>query len=239
VRAAVAAVLALAVIAIAVPAARSADECRGLMVCIPVAGPWVVVPTPSAAVPHPASSWVLRCPNGSIVGGVDARLTQRSLDMSFKGRLGSPVNPGVTTTNEVVFAGVQSGRRKAPSAYRPFAGCIPTAGGGRIPTSLRAPSAVKPGQPTVLRVRTVPLEAGSPVAVWHACAPGERLVSWAQAVGLRQRQQPSVAELRAVQSSIVRRGEGMLARARINRSAGDLQARLQVQLVCTQKAGLP
>ena len=40
----------LAVLAAALVAAAPAgatNECRGLMVCIPIAGPWVVVPTAS------------------------------------------------------------------------------------------------------------------------------------------------------------------------------------------------
>ena len=33
-----------------VPASQAADECRGLQVCIPVAGPWVVIPGPGRTV---------------------------------------------------------------------------------------------------------------------------------------------------------------------------------------------
>ena len=84
------------------PSARAADECRGLQVCIPVSGPWVTIPASTAADGAPSRSWYVKCPKGSIVGGVDARLTSRAIDMSFSGRLGSPVNPGVTTTSEVV-----------------------------------------------------------------------------------------------------------------------------------------
>ena len=42
---ALAVVLAAAVVAaLSAGAARAADECKGLRVCLPVAGPWVVVP---------------------------------------------------------------------------------------------------------------------------------------------------------------------------------------------------
>ena len=81
----------------------------------------------------------MKCPQGSIVGGVDARLTHRAVDMSFSGLLGSPVNPGITTTDEVVFTGTYTGGTSRPTGFRPFIGCVPTAGGGRIPTAVRAP----------------------------------------------------------------------------------------------------
>ncbi len=141
---------AAALAVLAAPSARAADECRGLPVCIPVAGPWVAVPQGDADARFPQRSWRMKCPEGSIVGGVDARLTHRAVDMSFSGLLGSPVNPGITTRDEVVFTGTYTGGASRPTGYRPFIGCVPTAGGGRIPT------AVKPGsRRRRLRVRTV------------------------------------------------------------------------------------
>ena len=53
--------------------AQAADECDGLMVCVPVAGPWVVVPT-AASFPRPQVEYQLTCPRGYIVGGTDARV---------------------------------------------------------------------------------------------------------------------------------------------------------------------
>ena len=120
---------AAALAVLAAPSARAADECRGLPVCIPVAGPWVAVPQGDADARFPQRSWRMKCPEGSIVGGVDARLTHRAVDMSFGGLLGSPVNPGITTTEEVVFTGTYTGGASRPTGYRPFIGCIPTAGG--------------------------------------------------------------------------------------------------------------
>ena len=132
---------AAALMVLAAPSARAADECRGLPVCIPVAGPWVVIPPGDADARFPQRSWRMKCPEGSIVGGVDARLTHRTVDMTFSGLLGSPVNPGITTTDEVVFTGTYTGGARRPTGFRPFIGCVPTAGGGRIPT------AVRPGSP--------------------------------------------------------------------------------------------
>ena len=72
--------------------AGGANECDGLMVCVPVAGPWVVVPI-SGGVPRPRVEYQLTCPRGHIVGGLDARLSDRAIDVNFLGTLGSPVNP--------------------------------------------------------------------------------------------------------------------------------------------------
>ena len=214
---------ALAAAVLATTSARAADECRGLMVCIPVSGPWVVMPVGGAQAGYPQRSWHMKCPPGSIVGGVDGRLTDRTIDMSFAGLLGSPVNPGVTTTSEVVFTGVRTGARSRPAAFRPFVGCIPTAGGGRVPT------AVKPGRPTILRVRAASVPGGSTVTLAPSCRPGERLVSWTHAVGLRQRQEPTSAQLRGVRSTLVRGGRAAQAAA-----ARGLRARLQIVAVCAR-----
>jgi hypothetical protein len=218
---------------------RAADECRGLQVCIPVAGPWVVIPARTAANPYPSRAWLLRCPRGSIVGGVDARLTSRELDMSFAGLLGSPVNPGITTTNEVVFTATYTGGAARPAAFRPFIGCIPTAGGGRIPTGLRTPAAVKPGRPTVLRVRTAAVEGASPTTVGQGCSRGERLVSAGHAVALRSSREPTLAQLRGVRSTLVRRGARAVATASLHGAALRMHGRLQLRVVCARGAVQP
>ena len=115
-RAAVVAACALVALTAGVGDARATNECRGLMVCVPVAGPWVVVPTTRHA------EFQLACPRGYIVGGLDAELSDRAIDLSFPGLLGSPVNPGVTTTSSAVFAASLHGRRaprhELPSAHR-------------------------------------------------------------------------------------------------------------------------
>jgi hypothetical protein len=212
----------------------AADECRGLPVCIPVRGPWVVIPAPSPRQPYPASSWRLVCPQG-VVGGLDARLTGRAIDVTFAGLLGSPVGPGVTTEREVVVSGRYTGQARRPSAFKPSIGCIP-AGGGRVPT---ARVAVRPGRPTLVRARTAALVAGRPLAVAHRCLPGERLIASSQAVGLASRLPPSPAQLAAVRSTIRRQGEGVLARARLAPSLAGVRAQLQVLVVCSREGRAP
>ena len=232
----VASAAALAVLA--APSALAADECRGLPVCIPVAGPWVVVPPGDADARFPQRSWRMKCPEGSIVAGVDARLTHRALDMTFSGLLGSPVNPGITTRDEVVFTGTYTGGAWRPTGFRPFVGCVPTAGGGRIPTAVHAPAAVKPGNPTRLRVRSVSF-VNSVAAISHGCSRSERLISSTHAVALRSPKEPSVSQLAGVRSELALRGGRLVASATLSGAARGLRAKLQIQAVCTRGPELP
>ena len=109
-----------AALAVAAPAG-GANECDGLMVCVPVAGPWVVVPA-STSVPRQRVEFQLTCPRGHVVGGLDAQLSLRAIDVGFIGTLGSPVNPGITTSRSAVFLGTYAGRSAArsdlPSVHR-------------------------------------------------------------------------------------------------------------------------
>jgi hypothetical protein len=222
---------AAALAVLAAPSARAADECRGLPVCISIAGPWVVIPPGDADARFPQRSWRMKCPEGSIVGGVDARLTHRAVDMSFSGLLGSPVNPGITTTEEVVFTGTYTGGARRPTGFRPFIGCIPTAGGGRIPT------AVKPTSPTKLRVRTVSFTTSATAT--HSCLRGERLVSSMHAVALRSRREPKTAQLSGVRSGLVSQSGRLSARATMSGAARTLPAKLQIVAVCTRGPDAP
>ena len=81
------------------------------------------------------ATWQLVCPQG-IVGGVDARASEAAVAVEFPGRIGSPVNPGITTTGSLVFKGTYAGRVRKATSYQPFIGCIPGGGGGpRTPTA--------------------------------------------------------------------------------------------------------
>jgi hypothetical protein len=153
--------------------------------------------------------------------------------MSFSGLLGSPVNPGVTTTDEVVFTGTYTGRASRPAAFRPFIGCVPAAGGGRIPTAASAPAAVKPGRPTSLRVRTVSIRS-TVTDLTHSCARGERLVSSGHAVAFPGAREPTRAQLSGVRSTLVTTGSRLAARAVLTGPAHGKPAKLQVIAVCTK-----
>src|SRR5262249_2633768 len=92
----VVAALLLSAFAARVDVASATSECRGFMTCVPVAGPWVVVPV-SARTQRPQVQYQLTCPKGFIVGGVDAELSDRATEVWFLGSPGSPVAPGRST----------------------------------------------------------------------------------------------------------------------------------------------
>ena len=91
------AALVLSVFAARVDVASATNECRGFMSCVPVAGPWVVVPV-SSRTQRPQVQFQLTCPKGFIVGGVDAELSDRAIEIFFLGTPGSPVAPSRTTS---------------------------------------------------------------------------------------------------------------------------------------------
>ena len=111
-----------AAVAVGAAPAGAGGECRSLPVCVPVAGPWVLTGTQEVA-------FQLGCPRKFVIGGLDADISARGIAVDFRGPLGAPVNPGITTSTSVVFLGrlVRAGGQ-TPS-FRPRIGCIP---GGEI-----------------------------------------------------------------------------------------------------------
>ena len=91
-------------------AARAANECRGLQACLPGRrAPGSRSRRRRAAAPRTVV-WEMRCPlRGYIVAGIDARVSDRAIDVSIRGENGAPVSPGVTTGREVVFTAVYTG----------------------------------------------------------------------------------------------------------------------------------
>lgn len=219
----------LAVVALAAPAG-AANECDGLTVCVPVAGPWVVVPV-SRTIPRPRVEFQLSCPRGYVVGGLDARLSDRAIDVSFAGALGSPVNPGITTSGAVVFTASYVGAGASAPSFRPFVGCIPArGGGGRVPTSV---GAVRPGRPTVRRVRTVRVRPGS-TTIAQGCAAHERLVGGAHAVAFYTPDPPGPNLVRSVRTEQLVRGDRVVVRIRGDAELTGVPAVVQIQAVCTR-----
>jgi hypothetical protein len=180
--------LAVVAAALAAPVAHATNECRGLMVCVPVAGPWVLTG------PATQVQYQLACPRRFIVAGLDAELSVRGIDIGFVGALGSPVNPGITTTREAVFLG-RLVRGRAPAAsFRPHIGCVPArGGGGRAPTIHHA---YAPGKPVDRRVLQVP--ATHDRTVTARCPKTERLAGATHAIGFFGARPPTVAAARAV-----------------------------------------
>jgi hypothetical protein len=209
---------AYAVAALAAGSAGAANECEGLDVCISVSGPWVVVPAPARADGVRRVEYQLSCPRGAIAAGLDAVLRDPTLEVTFLGRLGSPIAPGVTTGRSVVFVAMWTG--DGPTAFRPFLGCIPTSGGGRENTAV----APRPPERTV---RTVRLRAGSGRQFLVRCGVGRRLEASSHAVGIRQRAEPSAAMLTAVR--VARRQVNGHVSVRAQRS-GAIPARVRVDV---------
>ena len=218
-----------AALAVAAPAG-GANECDGLMVCVPVAGPWVVVPT-SGGVPRPQVEYQLTCPRRFVVGGLDAELSHRVIDVSFLGTLGSPVNPGITTSRSAVFVASYVGGSARSPTFRPHIGCMPAAGGGvRIPTAV---TAFPPGRPTIRRVRTVRVRPGT-AKVAQGCAARERLVAASHAFGFFTRRPPSPSLVSSVAGTRVIRDGRVVVSVRGDAELGGVRAVLQVHAVCSR-----
>jgi len=134
-----------AVLATAAPAVAG-GECRSLPICVPVAGPWVLTGTHEV-------EFQLACPKKFVIGGLDADISMRGIAVGFRGTLGAPINPGITTTTSVVFLGrlVRPGSQ-VPS-FRPRIGCIPGGGGQRVPTAV---GVAPPGLPRMTQLTVLP-----------------------------------------------------------------------------------
>ena len=222
---------ALAALGATAAPAGATNECRGLQVCVKVRGPWVVVP-PELGTERSGVKFQLTCPRGFIAAGLDAELSDRAIDLDFFGLLGSPVGPGTTTTRSVVFRGVYTASSARTPTFRPHLGCIPAAGGGSGPVPYRRLQAsFPPGQPTIRRVRTVPLRAGTVRAI-AACAAGERLISGWHAIGFNTASAPSAALVHSVSATRSTRGSRVEVRVRSGVAVNGAHAVVQVGAVC-------
>lgn len=219
-----------AALGLATPAG-SANECEGLQVCIPIVGPWVSVPAARGAT-RPEVAWQLICPRNFIVGGLDAELTQRAIDVSFLGMLGSPVNPGITTSRSVTFVATHVGRSSGAPTFKPYIGCMPARGGGsRVPTSV---SMFPPGQPATRRSKTVRVRPGA-ATVNLGCRSGERLVGASHAFGFFTRTPPSASLVSSVSGArTVRAGKVVVVSVRGDAEVGGVRAVIQVQALCSR-----
>jgi len=220
-----------AALTVAAPAG-GARECDGLQVCVPVVGPWVAV-TPGGGSTRVRTEWQMRCPRRYVVGGLDAELSAQAIDVFFLGRLGSPVNPGITTDREVTFLGTHVGGSRNAATFRPYIGCVPAAGGGqRIPT---AAGAFPPGEPTTRRVRTVRVRPGT-ATVSVRCTGRERLVGSSHAFGFRTRTAPSPSLIGTVSGTRAVRDGRVVVRVRGDAELENVRALVQVHAVCARSS---
>ena len=203
------------------PTASATNECRGLLVCVPVAGPWVLAPNAESV------EYTLTCPQRYIVAGLDAELSSRGIDVGFVGAMGAPVNPGITTSRDAVFMGRLVRGTPAVSAFRPHVGCVPASGGGqRTPT---ASSAFAPGKPIDRKIREI--AASGKRTVSARCPKNERLLRATHAIGFYGESPPTAAAARSVHvTQTVRNG---LVRLVIRSKAA--QAVVQLDLQCVAR----
>jgi hypothetical protein len=212
--------------------AAATNECRGLLVCVRVAGPWVVVPRGTRA-PRRQVQFQLSCPQGYVIGGMDAELTNRGIDITFLGKLGSPVGPGTTTSRSAVFLASYVGPDTAtgPASFRPHLGCLPASGGGGGPVPYRPNPVVPPGEPTVRRVRQVRLHPGI-VRAAQSCGGGELLISGWNAVAFFTARPPTAELISSVATAQTIRGSRVSVIARAGPAVGGVRAIVQVGAVC-------
>jgi len=218
--------------------ARAAGECRGLQVCLPVPGPWVAIPAASGA-GAPSVTWEMRCPlRGYIIGGIDARVSDRAIDVSIRGENGAPVSPGVTTGRAVLFTAVYTGPARKPTTFRPFIGCVPTSGGGgRGETAVRHTTAFAPGKPLDRRVVERRLLSGASVRATARCPAGTRLLGAQHAFAFRIDDEPGATLLNAVRVRQTSAGRTATAVGTVAPSVPQgMRVLLQLQVLCT-KAG--
>lgn len=207
------------------------NECKGLKICVRVSGPWVVAPS-TLSVPRPQVEFTVSCPRGYIVGGLDAELSDRAIDVFFLAKLGSPVNPGISTGRDAVFIAryVGSTARGAPS-FRPHIGCMPSnGGGGRIQTSV---SAFRAGAPTVRRVQNVKVRPGTQ-RVTASCRQGERLVAASQAFGFGGKNPPTTQAVASLGGAYAIAGRRVIASVHARPSVLATPALVQVDAVCAR-----
>jgi hypothetical protein len=225
-----AAVFLAAVAAMGASPAAATNECRGLPVCVRIAGPWVVVPA-AVTSPRPRVDFQLSCPRGYVIGGLDAELSDRAIDIDFLGKLGSPVNPGVTTAGSALFRASYTGSSPRGPSFRPHLGCLPASGGGSGPVPYRKLAAFPPGEPTVRRVRTVPLRPGAVRAV-AACTASERLISAWHAVAFYTKSAPPQTLIQSVRATRSVQGRRVEVRVRSTTAVQAVRAVVQVGAVC-------
>ena len=214
--------------------ASAGTECEGLIVCIPVKGPWVQVQ--GGATP---TYYQLSCPGrGQIIGGLDADRAG-PLELSFLGTLGGPVGPGVTTSRSAVFVARTT---LSLASFRPLLGCIPASGGGgRARTSYepkRKLMAAAPGlvpDATIRRVKNVRLKDSPTERATYACLAGERLLAYSSAIAFRQDKPLALSSLGSVRATPRRAGNRVVVNVRsgITRPP-NVRVELQIHAVCVR-----
>jgi hypothetical protein len=122
-----------------------------------------------------------------VVVGIDAVATSSSVRVTFDGRIGVPIKPGVTTTSKAYFRAVSTSR--GVEAFQPWIGCVPSKSSkGRTTVSAR----VSPGPDLDRRARIVVVHPGSVSIGSVGCPAGEPLVGSWDALGFLTKDPPDL-----------------------------------------------
>ncbi len=222
-------VLGAAVVCAAVAAAPAGatNECRGLQVCVPIAGPWVLAAAGGEV------QFQLACPKRYVVAGLDAELSTRALEVGFRGALGAPVNPGITTSTSAVFLGRLVRGRDPAASFRPHIGCVPAAGGGqRVPTAVHV---YPPAKPTAPQMTEIDVRAGKRAYV-EQCPAGQQLASVSHAVAFYTAAPPTAKLAASVHVTQTVRNGRVRVTVQAGRIVQGVRAVVQVDLVCVGRA---
>ena len=224
--------VAAAVAGFAPSAAEAGTECDGLIVCIPVKGPWVQVPGGAAP-----TYYQLSCPGrGQIIGGLDADRAG-PLELTFLGTLGGPVGPGITTSRSAVFVARTT---RSLASFRPLLGCIPAGGGGgRSRTSYepkRKLTALAPVvDATIRRVRNVRLKDAPSQRAAQSCLDGEKLLAYSSTIAFRQNRPLALSALGSVRARTRNAGERVLVTVRSGITRPQrVRVELQIHAICVR-----
>ena len=234
IRAGATAVALAAALALNVAAGQAADECKGLQVCIPVAGPWVVIPAPAGA--SATATWQLVCPQGVV--GRRRRQGERG---KRRGRVPrtdrQPGQPGHHDDRIAALQGHLRGARpqghELPALHRLHPGRRRRVRARRWRFS-RVSADVKPGEPITLRVETLDLVPGRLARKTLTCRKGERLLRSTHSVGIYTVDVPTAAQFGSVRVVRVRRGGRILVSATRRGLDPGLRASVQVQMECAR-----
>jgi hypothetical protein len=213
--------------AAAFPAVGGAtNECRGIQGCISVPGPWVVVERPVQ------TQYLLACPNGNgVVAGLDVQATTRAVHVSFDGRIGAPVGPGVTTTRSALFRAVSlaTGRQ----AFQPLVGCVRGGGGGGRSTVSARAKPTPGGAPLEYFAQTVVVRSGLQRTATVRCPANERYVGSWSALAFRTKQPPDLAQADEIQvQKVVLHGTVRVVAGATDALSPDAHAVVQAGVEC-------
>jgi hypothetical protein len=217
------AALCAALSAIVALPANATNECRGLQVCVKVAGPWVLA-SPGEV------QFELACPKRFVVGGLDAEVSSRRIDVGFVGSLGSPVNPGITTSASAVFLGRLVRGSDPAASFRPHIGCIPSSGGGT--RGQTAYHAYAPGKPAVRHVTQIAVLPGRTQHYVGRCAHHEQLAAATHAIGFLGDLPPTVSLAHSVHVTQTVYAGLVKLTIRSTGALAESRAVVQLDLVC-------